>query len=135
MLHRRHKDPGSINASAFDDPSQGEVVRLRRPSRKHNVRRTTANEPGDLLASHSDRRRLTTAELVRSRRVAEPLGEDRQHGLGNSGIQRRRTVVVEIHLAHGVSDVNRATPLDVNTSPSNSSGCRVATCGSLRAGD
>ena len=74
-----------------------EVDRLGRTRRPHELLRIAVHERGDVLARLLDRGFGVPAVLVRARRrVAEVLGEPRDHLLGHARVDRRRRRVVEV---------------------------------------
>jgi len=86
-------DPGKT----FATPANGQVVRLGRATREDDLARRRADERRETPAAFLDGLLRLPAPLVRrTGRIAERLGEIRQHDLEHPGVDRGRRVIVEI---------------------------------------
>jgi hypothetical protein len=83
----------------------GQVVRLGRAAREHDLAWRRVYERSNTLACGDDRFVGFPSESVLTRRgVAESFGEVRQHGLEHAWIDRSRSVVIEVDRpAHDLS--------------------------------
>ena len=76
------------------------VVGLGATPREHDLTGGDAEQFGDLIARFVDRPPRIASEPVRTARVGEPLGEERQHRLDRGRTHRRRRCMVEIGDGH-----------------------------------
>ena len=79
---------------------QGQIVTLGPAAGKHDLRRTTVQQLGNLLARVLDSPARLLALLMNRRGIAKLLEEVGAHRLKYLGQKRRGRVVVEIHSAH-----------------------------------
>ena len=87
----------ALLAIHLGDALDREVVRLGRAAREDDFLRVGANQVGDLFAGLLDRLfGLPSKRMVAARRIAEVLGEVRQHRLDHARIDRRRRVIVHV---------------------------------------
>src|SRR5207247_7699035 len=97
VLGHRGDDVVTLVLVELDDPLDGQVVRLGRATREDDVLRLGVDQPGDLLPPLLGRLLGFPAEPVApARRVAERLGELRQHRFQDPRVYGRRRVVVSV---------------------------------------
>ncbi len=97
MLDRGRHQVTAARARHARRAPHGEVVRLRRPGGEHDVSRLGANQPRELGTRLFDRRMgLLSEGVLTARRVAELLGQVRQHRGHHRGVQRGRRVMIEV---------------------------------------
>ena len=78
------------------DAGDGQVVGLGAAAGEHDLPRPGAEARGDDVAGLVERLAGLPGHGVGARRVAEPLGQERQHGLDRLGPHRRGGGVVEV---------------------------------------
>ena len=83
-------------AVAADGADDRRVVGFRAAPREHDLARAAADRRGDVVAGLVDRPPRVAGEAVRSARVGEALGEERQHRVDRGLAHRRRRRVVEV---------------------------------------
>ena len=94
--HHRH-DVVAAFAAGVRRALDRQVVRLGRAAREYNLARRRADERGDFPAGTNDSLvGLPAVGVLAAGRIAEALGEVRQHRLEHTRIDRCRGVVVEI---------------------------------------
>ena len=110
VLGRQGHDVASAGAERAHRAGDRQVVRLGGAAREDDVARPRADQRGDLTARVLDRLARRPAEgMLRARRVAEALGEVRQHRRDDPRIARRRGVAVEIEGIHSRARRERVT--------------------------
>lgn len=83
-------------------PFDRQVVGLAAAALEHDLVGTTAEQLGDLAASLLQRSYRRRSRPMATRWIAEGFVEKRSHGSGNSRIDWRARVVVEIDRCHGL---------------------------------
>ena len=98
VLYRRVDDSARTGGMA---PGDRQVVGLGAPASEDDLAGAGTQTVGDNLAGLVECLAGFARHGVRARRVAEPLGEERQHGLDRFGPHGRRRRVIEIRRHRG----------------------------------